>query len=489
MKKITIFIGFLVFSVLLVPVLSVAQGGISRIEFLRNEISQLEAKLAEYRKELAGLEGQGGVWCHTFNTDLRVGDKGAEVKALIDALGKENLMQSWGGRIYEDDWLFQERTASVVTAFQEKYRDEILKPVGLTNGTGYVGKSTRAKLNALYACKKPISVNTIEVKTPGQFTLTPNMIAKVVNWQDTSITLKSVMYTKIVCITTPCVSPIFALISLDSPGGCGVKADPRCLGPPSYHQDFNLRIGETVEAGGLPITAVNILQNQVTFKIGKEDSTTNQPPVIRGVSGPTNLTTGEIGNWTVEAYDPERASLRHAVLWGDEKIYPVPSAQGYDKGATNSQKATFLHSYSKAGAYIVTFTVSDNAGQSVRSTITVNVSDKMSRGYLYLKPESINLKVGEIQGVGAYYQPAMPTCPTGLYCAQVMPAPYRVDAQFTTDQKDIINFIFALPVCIPNEIQDGYCSTLVSVEGKSTGTAKVTAYWSGLIASMEVRVQ
>jgi hypothetical protein len=42
--------------------------------------------------------------------------------------------------------------AAAVTGFQEKYRSEILDPIGLAHGTGYVGARTRVKLNALYGC-------------------------------------------------------------------------------------------------------------------------------------------------------------------------------------------------------------------------------------------------------------------------------------------------------------------------------------------------
>jgi len=44
---------------------------------------------------------------------------------------------------------FLELTRRAVIRFQEEYYDEILAPLGIQNGTGYVGLSTRAKINEM----------------------------------------------------------------------------------------------------------------------------------------------------------------------------------------------------------------------------------------------------------------------------------------------------------------------------------------------------
>ena len=100
-----------------------------------------------------------GARCHTFNVNLRVGDQDSnsmergEISTLNTALQKEGFDPV---DIYSDNSnappYFSELTASIVIRFQEKYRDEILTPVGLKYGTGYVGPATRKKLNQLYGC-------------------------------------------------------------------------------------------------------------------------------------------------------------------------------------------------------------------------------------------------------------------------------------------------------------------------------------------------
>jgi len=91
-------------------------------------------------------------WCHGFEQNLKFGDQGEEVMWL------QNALQEEGFTIFtneKQEKSFGYSTASAVVGFQEKYASEILQPLELEHGTGYVGPKTRAKLNALYGCPQP----------------------------------------------------------------------------------------------------------------------------------------------------------------------------------------------------------------------------------------------------------------------------------------------------------------------------------------------
>lgn len=83
--------------------------------------------------------------CVKLQANLRIGDRGERVRALHTL-----LVRAGYGPFTSDE--FSEKTAEAVVGFQEQYRSEVLAPYGLSRGTGFVGVSTRAKLNALFSC-------------------------------------------------------------------------------------------------------------------------------------------------------------------------------------------------------------------------------------------------------------------------------------------------------------------------------------------------
>ncbi|MEK7552604.1 MAG: PKD domain-containing protein, partial [Patescibacteria group bacterium] len=106
------------------------------------------------------------------------------------------------------------------------------------------------------------------------------------------------------------------------------------------------------------------------FKIYGDDNNDNRPPTISGVSGPTTLNVNQGGTWTVRASDPENGNLSYSVRWGDEGGGGnIPFALS----GSVQQTATFTHTYAQAGTYYPTFTVTDSAGQSARTSLSVVV--------------------------------------------------------------------------------------------------------------------
>jgi hypothetical protein len=112
---------------------------------LQAQINALLAEVQQLQAQLAQMQGTSAQWCHTFNHSLSIDQSGSEVTALQTALQKD-------GESITATNSFDDQTASAVTGFQEKYASDILTPKGLKYGTGYVGASTRAKLNSLYGC-------------------------------------------------------------------------------------------------------------------------------------------------------------------------------------------------------------------------------------------------------------------------------------------------------------------------------------------------
>ncbi|MCD6412239.1 peptidoglycan-binding protein, partial [bacterium] len=115
----------------------------AQIQQLLEQIAQLQAQLAALQGEAQAPAGEASLYCYNFTRNLTVGMRGDDVKALQEILIAEG---TWTRPDIGATGYFGPITKASLAAFQEKYADEILTPLGLTKGTGYFGPSTRSFL-------------------------------------------------------------------------------------------------------------------------------------------------------------------------------------------------------------------------------------------------------------------------------------------------------------------------------------------------------
>ena len=126
-------------------------------EELQAQISALLAQIATLQTQLAEMGGTTtvtGCTITSFDRALKVGMTGDDVKCLQIVLNTDSATQvasSGVGSPGNETSYFGSLTKSAAIKFQEKYADAILSSWGLTSGTGYIGSTTRAKLNELLA--------------------------------------------------------------------------------------------------------------------------------------------------------------------------------------------------------------------------------------------------------------------------------------------------------------------------------------------------
>jgi len=148
----------IIVSILVLLVLAPASvSAASELSALQEQLFLLIQQVVRLQAELNTAQKISNLPCYTLTRDLRFGDSGDEVAGLHKALKQEGF--DFGTE--ESSRYFGEKTAAAVVAFQQKYAEDVLKPIGLTYGTGYFGKLTRDKVNEIYGCgAKPLNLTS-----------------------------------------------------------------------------------------------------------------------------------------------------------------------------------------------------------------------------------------------------------------------------------------------------------------------------------------
>jgi len=111
---------------------------LERIEFLKAQIAQIRAKIAAISVQRSS--------CQEFNQNLYFGMENSQIYCL------QEFLKSQGEDIYPEGLVtgyFGPLTQAAVIHFQERFAEEILEPLNLSSGTGFVGPSTRDKINQM----------------------------------------------------------------------------------------------------------------------------------------------------------------------------------------------------------------------------------------------------------------------------------------------------------------------------------------------------
>ena len=125
-------------------------------------VADIQAQITALQAQLTALQGTPTTG-YTFSVNLKLGSTGTDVMNLQKVLNKDAATQvaaSGVGSSGNETTYFGALTKAAVIKWQNKYAADVLTPLGLTAGTGYVGAATRAKLNTMSGVVTPATPTT-----------------------------------------------------------------------------------------------------------------------------------------------------------------------------------------------------------------------------------------------------------------------------------------------------------------------------------------
>lgn len=181
--------------------------------------------------------------------------------------------------------------------------------------------------------------------------------------------------------------------------GSGVIAN--LISPDGRSVSFNVPSNLTgygsqpVTVGTYQVSAVNgqgVSSNALPFSVTSTISSGGSP-LISQVTGPTSLSTGVQGTWTLTMSNPSNAYASVSVNWGDTGNGYVNMAAPQTTYQAGTQTMNFTHAYIASGTYQIVFTVANQSGQTntYATTIYVSGSGTNSTNISYISPSIANV--------------------------------------------------------------------------------------------------
>jgi hypothetical protein len=124
-----------------VPTFTAVQAG-KQVRFNPSDLNAKTGIMPGVRGQVIFTNGSGKAF--TFTRSLTVGSVGTDVQMLQKLLNEEGFLiaESGPGSKGNESTYFGVKTKDALVRYQTFYRDQILKPAGLTAGTGYFGPAT-----------------------------------------------------------------------------------------------------------------------------------------------------------------------------------------------------------------------------------------------------------------------------------------------------------------------------------------------------------